>query len=149
MVNEFNNPYHYWWKVRKYWKMPKFHLAHIGKVTWWFGLPCNREYYNKYFDCFISGLGWKDKYDVPRFEWDPYLCITFFRKWQIIFVWNYCPYFMKKENRLFEIETSESTWTAIVGMAEYGWTKIEDPKIGRYVEGVWVEKPIPVSKNLK
>lgn len=147
--NEFTNPYHYWWKVRKYWKMPKIHLAHIGKITWWFGLPDSREHYKKKLDIIISGLGCKDKDNAPRFEWDPYLCITFFRRWQIIFVWNYCHYFVKKWNREVEIETSEHTWESIVNMAEYGRYDVIDPRLGHYKNGIWEYIYLPVTKNLK
>lgn len=149
MLTQFNDPYHWWWKTRKYWKIPKLHLAHIGKVTWWFGLPCSRDHYNKYFDFCISGLGWKDKYDKPRFEWDPYMSFTFFRKWQIIFVWNYCPYFMKKKDRIHEVETSQHTWEAILGMALYGWENVKDPIIKCLVNGEWSERPLLITKNLK
>lgn len=149
MVNEYNNPYYWWWKVRKFWKMPKIHLAHIGKITWRFGLPCSIESYNRIFDCAISGLGWKDKYDEPRFEWDPYLCFTFFRKWQIIFVWNYCSYFINAKYEIMEIETSQHTWESILWMANYNQPTPKDPIIGHYNHGVWVQEVIPVSKNLK
>lgn len=146
--NPYKNPYYYWWKVRKFWKMPKIHLAHIGEITWWFGLPCSREHYNKYLDISISGLGWKDKDNEPRFEWDPYFCITLFRKWQIIWVWNYCPYFMKQVNKAIEIETSIHTWEAILSMVEYEATYISNPSLGHYKDGKWVDTELPVTSNL-
>lgn len=150
-MSQFNNPYHYWWKVRKYWKMPKIHLAHIGKIVWWYGLPCSREYYAKYFDCYISGLGWKEKYEEPCFEWDPYLCLTFFRKFQIIFVWNYCPHFMKKEQRDNAIDISEHTWESILEMSEFGKSiyDIKNPVISRFKQGKWVYEKLLITKNFK
>jgi hypothetical protein len=33
------------------------------------------------------GLGWKDKYDSPRFEWRPSFYIFFF-KWQLVIWWG-------------------------------------------------------------
>lgn len=118
-LDAYNNPYYYWWKVRKFWKIPKLHLAHIGKITWFYGLPCRYDYYNRIFDVRLSGLGWKDKDDSPRFEWDPYLCFTFFRKWQIIFIWNFCRYFMKKEDPTYYRLSSEQTWETILYMTNY------------------------------
>jgi hypothetical protein len=32
-------------------------------------------------------LGWKDKYDTPRYEWSPFFMICFF-KWQFCIHWN-------------------------------------------------------------
>ena len=34
-----------------------------------------------------NDLGWKDKYDSPRFEWPPAFYIFFF-KWQFVIHWN-------------------------------------------------------------
>ena len=117
MIGQYKNPYYYWWKVHKYWKMPKIHLTHIGKVTWWHGLPLNINYYSKYFDIRLQGLGWKDKCNYPIYEWDPYLCFTFFRKFQIIFTWNFCPYFYNHQ----EYNTINMfTWEAILAMVNYG-----------------------------
>lgn len=116
-MGQYTNPYYYWWKVRKYWKMPKIHLAHLGKVTWWHGLPTSINYYSKYFDIRLRGLGWKDKCNYPSYEWDPYLCFTFFRKFQIIFTWNFCPYFYNHQ----EYNTINMfTWEAILAMVNYG-----------------------------
>lgn len=112
------NPYYDWWKVYKYWKIPKIHLAHIGKITWWYGLPISDKYYNKRFDIKISSLGKKDKMGSPRFEYNPYLCFTLFRTWQLIFIWNFVPYFKKDKNYDYEL-ASELTWETIVWMTEY------------------------------
>lgn len=122
MTGEYTNPYYHWWKVHKYWKIPKIHLAHIGKVTWWHGLPIKLDYYSKYFDVKLSGLGWKDKYGFPDFEWDPYLAFTFFRKWQIIFIWNFCPYFLNKKDPIHYKWSSDLTWETILKMSHFGTT---------------------------
>lgn len=86
--NEYNNPLYHWWKVKKYFKRPKAHL-YIGKKIWFFGLPCKDEYYNSILDITSSAVGWKDKYNSPRHEWDPYIAITLFRKWQILWIFNW------------------------------------------------------------
>lgn len=37
----------------------------------------------------MSALGWKDKYNSPRHEWDPYISIVLFRKWQLLILFGY------------------------------------------------------------
>lgn len=77
--NEYNNPFYYWWKVRKYYKF-KYRWV-IGKYYWQFGDWIRMP--KVFFKC--MGLGWKSKYDSYRFEWPPYILFRFF-KWQIRFV---------------------------------------------------------------
>lgn len=117
--NQYKNPYYYWWKVRKYWKIPKLHLYHIGKITWFYGMPVYNEYYNKYLDIHISGLGWKDKEGSPRFEWNPYFCITLLRKWQIILTWSFCPHFLDFKDPTHSRLSNEMTWEVILSMVHY------------------------------
>lgn len=83
-------PYYDWWQCRKYIKVPHWHLAGCGKWgnVWNFGLPINIKYYNPIFSIKTSNVGWKDKYDSPRHEWNPYFAITIFRKWMIW--WTLC-----------------------------------------------------------
>lgn len=87
--NEYSNPYYWWWKVREYFVRPRIHLAHVGRITWFYGLPIKYDYYNRIIDVRLSGLGWKLKYQEVRHEWNPYLALTFFRKWQLIWVWDF------------------------------------------------------------
>lgn len=87
--NEYNNPWYVWWKCRKYFKKPKWRLFNCGKIEWFFGLPCRHDYYNRILDIKFSSLGWKDKYNSPRHEWDPYINIVFLRKWQIFWIFTY------------------------------------------------------------
>lgn len=74
--NEYRNPWYYWWKAREYFKRPKAHFL-FRKRFWTFGLPIRRDYYNPVIDIGFHALGWKDKWDSPRHEWDPMICITF------------------------------------------------------------------------
>jgi hypothetical protein len=106
-LNQYNNPFYIWWKVRKIFKFPKIHL-YCGKITWFFGLPCRFDYYNRFIDIHTSGVGWKWKYDEPCFEWNPHIAITFFRKWQIIWVFTY----YKKQ----ALALNEATWEAMLGL---------------------------------
>lgn len=83
-------PYYDWWKCRKYIKRPHWHLNGIGLWTrnWTFGLPINIKSYNPIFSIKFGNVGWKDKYNSPRFEWNPYFAIVIFRKW--IISWTLC-----------------------------------------------------------
>ena len=86
--NEYHNPFIVWWKARKWFNFPYIHF-YCGKVTWFFGMPISKTKYNKVLDFRISALGWKWKYSHVEHEWDPYIVFTFFRKWQIMWVFNY------------------------------------------------------------
>lgn len=117
--NEYHNPIYYWWKAKKYFKFPSIRF-YKGKKTWFFGLPIRNEYYNRFIDIRFSGLGWKDKYDSPRLEWQPYISILFFRKYQLIWSFVYEPdhtweaildflYYSKSISKAIE----NNTWTRI------------------------------------
>lgn len=108
LFNEYRNPFYHWWKVRKIFKMPKCHL-YIGKQTWFFGLCIRDEYYNPIISIKTSALGWKWKYDEVRHEWDPYIQIRLFRKWDIIFIFNWI-----EKNDPYSNTRSMATWEAIL-----------------------------------
>ena len=59
----------------------------------------------------MSALGWKWKYEYVRHEWDPYIVITFFRKWQIMWIFNYI---VKRNEDSSAINIS--TWEAMLDM---------------------------------
>lgn len=79
---------------------------------------------------FWHNLGWKDKYDTPRFEWAPAFYVFFF-KWQFCIHWlapdgnndkyyemilwwkNYCNKDIKKAEKSWgwtDMKTKQSTW---------------------------------------
>lgn len=77
-------------------------FPHLKKVNMFINLPMVRRSKNwtvKMFDNFyyieigspikyhISRLGWKDKFNSPRFEWNPAFFIFFF-KWQFCIWWK-------------------------------------------------------------
>ena len=72
-----NNPFKTWWKARKYFKRPS--------VKFYFGLLkynvpyANRDYIGKIIDISIQDVMWKDKYNSPRHERNPYVWICLFR----------------------------------------------------------------------
>lgn len=86
--NEYNNPFYIWWKCRKYFKFPR-PVTRIGKIIWFFGMPIKKDYYNRLIDLRLSAVGWKWKYERIDFEWNPYIAITLFRKWQWSVHFNY------------------------------------------------------------
>lgn len=86
--NEYNNPFYVWWKCKDWFLSPSCHI-YCGKKTWFFGLPITDRYYNKILDIRFSAVGWKWKYERIEHEWDPYIAITLFKKWQLIFIFNY------------------------------------------------------------
>lgn len=68
------NPFKTWWKARKYFKIPK------TKVTFYFNKNLSTA---KILDIVSSDLMWKDKWNSPRHEDNPHICICFFKKFGI------------------------------------------------------------------
>lgn len=114
--NEYKNPWYHWWEVREYFKRPKAHFL-FRKKFWTFGLPARRDYYNPVIDIGFHALGWKDKWDSPRHEWDPMICITFFRTWHLLWIFNWA---VKEEKN--SITKSMATWEAILDYSYYNKT---------------------------
>lgn len=92
----------------------------MGEISWFYGLPILAQYYNPVIDIHLSGLGWKSKYDSPRHEWNPFIAITLFRSWQIVWMWHYCPKSIKDKADSSCI--SMATWEAILDIAVYNRT---------------------------
>ena len=138
--NQYNNPYYYWWKARKYFKRPKINFM-FGREIWFFGLPVRRDYYNRIIDFRLSGLGWKTKYDECRHEWDPYICITFFRTWHLIWIFNWIS---KKDST--SGTRSMLTWEAIL---EYVVNKTDIYTIKNSFGAISNGGKITIEPNLK
>ena len=90
------------WKVKKIFKRPKCHIL-IGKRVWFFGIAILDQYYNPIISIKTSNVGWKWKYDEVRHEWDPYIQIRLFRKWDIIFILFHLAYFTQHD--IFKIHS--------------------------------------------
>lgn len=105
--NEYHNPFNPYWKVRKIFKRPKCHFM-CGTKIWFFGLIL-RQHLNPIIAFHTSSLGWKWKYEEVRHEWDPYIYICLFRKYQFIWIFNWV-------NKKDEDSTvrSMATWEAIL-----------------------------------
>lgn len=72
-----NNPFKTWWKARKYFKRPSIN-CHFGLLKYSFPYA-NRDYIGKIIDISIQDVMWKDKYNSPRHERNPYVWICLFR----------------------------------------------------------------------
>ena len=72
-----NNPFKTWWKARKYFKRPSF-KCYFGLLKYSFPYA-NRDYIGKIIDISIQDVMWKDKYNSPRHERNPYVWICLFR----------------------------------------------------------------------
>ena len=72
-----NNPFKTWWKARKYFKKPSI-KCHFGLLKYSFPYA-NRDYIGKIIDISIQDVMWKDKYNSPRHERNPYVWICLFR----------------------------------------------------------------------
>ena len=72
-----NNPFKTWWKARKYFKRPSI-KCHFELLKCSFPYA-NRNYIGKIIDISIHDVMWKDKYNSPRHERNPYVWICLFR----------------------------------------------------------------------
>lgn len=72
-----DNPFATWWKARKYFKRPSINY-HFGLLKYSFPYA-NRDYIGKIIDISIQDVMWKDKYNSPRHERNPYVWICLFR----------------------------------------------------------------------
>lgn len=140
IINQYNNPLYYWWKVRKIFKRPKCHLI-IKKNLWFFGLPIRRDYYNPIISIRFSGLGWKWKYDEVRHEWDPYIQICLFRKYHIVWIFNWIKY-----DDLDSDTISMATWEAILDYLHKHKTVQECVNFHAWKSG---EKILTIKENIK
>ena len=115
--NEYRNPLYHWWKMRKYFKRPKIHFF-TRKYFYTFGCPARRDWYNPIISFHTTAVGWKEKYDTPRFEWNPMVQIVFFRKYHL--VWYIC--WNKKSSNFDEVTKNQATWEALLGMLYFNQT---------------------------
>jgi hypothetical protein len=140
--NLYNNPFYHWWLVRKEFKRPKCHFI-FKKNLWFFGLYINPTYYNRFIHIRTSAVGWKDKYDIPRHEWDPFIQIVFFRKWHMVWLFNWVD---KTDQRSYI--SSMATWEAILDRIYYNkdlQTSINENTWGDATEG----SEINILKNIR
>lgn len=83
-ISEYNDPLYWWRKVKHIFKRPPCKI-HIGKYT--YIMLCDPVRERKiYFSS--NGLGYKFKYDMPRFEYIPNIVFKFFN-WEIRILWSW------------------------------------------------------------
>lgn len=118
--------------------MPYIHF-YKGEIIWSFGMPCRKDYYNKFIDFSFSALGYKTKYNEFRHEWDPYIAVTFFRKWQLLWTFNY----VTKDDKDSWVRNL-ATWEAMMDIL---WNKKSLPYVVGY--HTWGNSgKIDICKNL-
>ena len=87
-------PIREWWEVRKVFKRP-----HITKAK------IEPSYYsmchNKLFHLSFNELGYKMKYDEPRFEWNPYIKLILFNKFKYVWVFTAPIYLDNMEDMIY------------------------------------------------
>lgn len=80
-----------------------------------FGLPIKKRLLqssDRYrISCIQDG---SDKWDSPRHEWDPMICITFFRTWHLLWIFNWAT-----KHKKDSITGSMATWEAILDYTRY------------------------------
>ena len=81
------NPLKTWWKAKKYFKRPKISINFFSDIFY------NCPYMNitsaaKILDIWSSDVTWKDKYNSPRHERNPFIWVCFFRKFGFSINWN-------------------------------------------------------------
>ena len=140
--NEYNNPFMPYWKVRKIFKRPKCHFMYGTKI-WFFGLVL-RQHLNPIFAFHMSALGWKWKYDEVRHEWDPYIYICLFRKYQFIWIFNWA-----NKHDFDSSVRSMATWEAILDYLYNKKTIEQVIKLHQWGSSVDGGPNITINNNIK
>jgi len=94
------NPLRTWWKVRKWFKFPKPSI-YFGPII--MGLPMGLP--NKWIELHCYDVTWKDKYDSPRFEFEPQINLELFKKYQLLLT--------------FKTSNNDVYWETILDMVYY------------------------------
>lgn len=135
-------PLYQWYRARDKFKKPNCHFS-FGKPSWFFGWYADSRYMNPIIDIYSSSLGWKDKYNSPRHEWDPFFAITFFRRYRLMWMWNY----VSDPSDSGEYTRNVATWEAILDYIYYN-KSIEWVRNNH----IWLNQDnseITIDKNLK
>lgn len=80
-----SNPFCMWWRARRYFKIPKTSINFFFKKDFSY-IPSPYVWegaLGKILDINIGDVGWKDKWNSPRHEWNPGIFICFFRKFGV------------------------------------------------------------------
>lgn len=116
-------PFATWWKARKYFKRPRFQFF-CGRQAFYPFASTNyiKRSTVKWFPIYIGSqdIGWKDKWNEPRFETNGYFMICFGRNyetaWQIGFIVKAPKTFIYDCNRL---DIEDNYWESILWYLYY------------------------------
>lgn len=138
-------PFATWWKARKYFKRPRFKFyfgpmwKYKGKVQTEFGEYDDYEYKGGYWPCASTNylkwytpkwfpihvmswdIGWKDKYDSPRYERPGYFIIFFgkdyHKHWQFSMVVTAPKFYCNNDCTIEDFD--DNYWESILWYSEY------------------------------
>ena len=126
------NPLRTWWKVRKWFRIPK-PFIYFGPIISGlpFGLP------NKWIELHSYDVTWKDKYDSPRFEFVPQINLELFKKYQLLLT--------------FQTNNNDVYWETILDIIYYNkslkeainrntWENCNKEKINAFTKGFLTPK---------
>lgn len=73
------NPLRTWWKARKYFIRPKISIHFFTNPI--YNCPyASLNWISNLLDICSNDIGWKDKFDDPRFETAPYIWVCLFKR---------------------------------------------------------------------
>lgn len=131
------NPLKTWWKAREYFKFPKvkfsiggIELCPIGWV----------ENISRILDIHICDVGWKSKFNSPRFESCPQICITLFRKY-CFSIFLHVSY-IDLEGRLCDVDLEY--WEYLLDYL-YFHKKLTIPALWRYKSEIFTDDDNPIN----
>lgn len=120
--NIYHNPFYHWWKVKKYFVMPKFYFV-CGKYSGYGGLPVWNHYSIINFYC--RSLYWDDKFNLPYYKASPIVCFIFknpitYKKYWVGLILKYSDSFEK--NMMFNDIAEVISWETILNVLYYNKT---------------------------
>ena len=126
------NPLRTWWKVRKWFRIPKPSI-YFGPII--LGLSCGLP--NKWIELHSYDVTWKDKYDSPRFEFTPQINLELFKKYQLLLT--------------FQTNNNDVYWETILDIIYYNkslkeaidrntWETCSKEKINAFTKGFLTPK---------
>lgn len=81
------DPLKTWRKAKKFFRKPQWEINFFSNSI--YNCPfTDVNYTAKILDIEFRDVGWKDKYDSPRHETDPYIWICFFKKFGLSISWH-------------------------------------------------------------
>ena len=108
-----NNPLKTWWRARKYFKFP--HVSIGIHYNSWLHPYATSKWRGKILDINIQDVMWKDKYDTPRHERNPFIYICLFSR---LILWITFPMRYKDEFDEWQ-DCSDDYWEYVLDYLYY------------------------------